>query len=102
MASKFNVRRAVREDMHDVIDMIQELADFEKMSNEPKLKVEGSYFNFDEFWVQLIAHSFPPYHQTLYVTEDSIRTQLIRFLSVLLLRKFQRPPKAHQKHGKFA
>lgn len=56
MASKFSVRKAVREDMHDVIDMIQELAEFEKMGDQPRLKVEGKYTqNIVQFWrIQII------------------------------------------------
>ncbi|XP_037039391.1 thialysine N-epsilon-acetyltransferase isoform X2 [Bradysia coprophila] len=38
--SRITVRRAAKEDMADVLLMIQELAKFEKMTNEPSLTVE--------------------------------------------------------------
>ncbi|XP_037039394.1 uncharacterized protein LOC119076628 isoform X5 [Bradysia coprophila] len=38
--SRITVRRAAKEDMADVLLMIQELADFEKMPDGPKLTVD--------------------------------------------------------------
>lgn len=41
-SSRFTVRAARRDDMDDLLLMIQELADFEKMSGGPQLTVEGT------------------------------------------------------------
>ncbi|KAL7637281.1 UNVERIFIED_CONTAM: hypothetical protein RMT77_012016 [Armadillidium vulgare] len=57
---EFIIRKSVKEDCSAILDLIQELADYEKMSNGPKLKLETFVedgFGKEAFYKCLVAEA---------------------------------------------